>query len=461
MAGRVDKESYLRLRADYIDMLRGGPIENYEARDQAIKQMEIQEKAIRERARRLGSDAPSLLLSTTNWSPIGPAPIPNGQTSSVSVPVSGRTISIAVHPTDPDTVYVGTAQGGLYKSTNGGANWTALFDFQLETLAIGALTIDPVDSSIVYVGTGEPNLSADSFAGRGVYIIRNANSPTPTLTGPFRLDGLGNDVFSARSVGRIVVNPQDNNTIFVCTTNGTGGNPNTGVANPPPRGIYRSTNAQSATPTFEQIQITGITAPNDRSVVDMVMDPGNPNLLIATVIGAASDGGIYRTTNALDPAPTFTRARTLPDGSTNGRAELHLNRNGSVVTVYAATGETSTAALGGPACATTRSGLVTRSTDAGVTWSAPLTGSTGFCGGQCFYDIAIAVTPDNQTIHLGGAAQGGAGSCLIDVMKRSTNGGTSLRSPSPPRIRTWFTRAATEASGARPITAPTGRASTP
>ncbi len=242
---------------------------------------------------------------------LGPAPIPLGQTSTTRVPVSGRTISIAVHPTDPDTVYVGTAQGGLYKSTNGGANWTKLFEFQLESLAIGAITIDPTDSSIVYVGTGEPNLSADSFAGRGLYIIRNANSPSPTLNGPFRLDGSGNDIFTGRAIGRIVVNPLDNNVIFLCTTSGTGGNPNTTTIALPPRGIYRSTNAQSATPTFSQVQVTGIATPNDRSMIDLALDPGNPNLLIATVVGAASDGGIYRTTNALDPTPTFTRTHDL------------------------------------------------------------------------------------------------------------------------------------------------------
>ena len=155
------------------------------------------------------------------------------------------------------------------------------------------------------------------------------------------------------------------------------------------------------------------------------MDPGDPNVLIATVIGAASDGGIYRTANALAAAPTFTRTRVLPDGTSN-RAELTINRNGSVVTVYAAVGENSTAALGGPDCATTRSGYVTRSVDGGQTWSAPLPGSTGFCGGQCFYDIAIAATQDNMTIHLGGAARGGTAPCIIDTMKRSTDGGATF-----------------------------------
>ena len=423
MTGKIDKESYLRARADYIDMLRGreGDVPA-NAREDAIADMSRQEKVQQRRV----SQGLLPAVNTSDWVFLGPAPIPLGQTSTTRVPVSGRTISIAVHPTDPDTVYVGTAQGGLYKSTDGGTHWTALFPFELETLAIGAITIDPTDSSIVYVGTGENSLSADSFAGKGLYIIRNANATSPTLTGPFRLDSGANDVFSGRSIGRVLVNPLNNNTIFVVTAQGTGGNPNTTLLNAPRRGLYRSTNAQSPNPTFEQITITGIAAPNDRNVIDAGLDPANPNLLVLSVVGAASDGGIYRTANALDPVPTFARTLVTPDGSTNGRAELYFNRNSTSLTIYAATGEVSSVALGGPACAASAAGLLRRSTDGGQTWSGPLPGSTGFCGGQCFYDMAIAATPDNQTIHLGGAARGGSGSCTIDVMKRSVNGGASF-----------------------------------
>jgi photosystem II stability/assembly factor-like uncharacterized protein len=428
MAGKIDKEAYLTLRADYIDLRRGRPHNlSFNPRERALERMNRQEagkKARKRQESRLG--LASALVADPVWRPLGPNPIPNGQTSGVSTPVSGRTIAIAIHPTDPDTVYVGTAQGGLYKSTNGGANWTPLFDFDLESLAIGALTIDPVDSSIVYVGTGEPNLSADSFAGRGVYIIRNANSPTPVLTGPFRLNGAGQDVFTGRAVGRIMVNPLDNNVIFVSTTSGTGGNPNTSPATLPARGLYRSTNAQSANPTFTQVQVTGVPTPNDRSMIDLITDPANPNLLLVSVLGVTGDGGIYRTDNALAATPTFTRTLALANGSTNGRAELTATRNATpATTFYTATGElVPTACTGGNA---SRGGAVRRSTDGGLTWSAPLTGSAGFCGGQCFYDIAVAVTPDNQTIHLGGAARSGtAGICNVDVMKRSTNGGASF-----------------------------------
>jgi hypothetical protein len=425
MAGKIDKEAYLRARGDYFDMLRGrdGHVPDG-AREKAIRVMERQEAQLKRKTANS-----SVLVNTTDWAFIGPNPIPLGQTQGTRVPVSGRTISIAVHPTDPDTVYVGTAQGGLYKSTNGGTNWTKLFEFQLESLAIGAITIDPTDTSIVYVGTGENGQSADSAAGRGLWILRNANSPAPTLNGPFRTDAVGNNVFNGRAIGRVLVNPLDHNVIFVCTASGTGGNPNTTTVLQPPRGVYRSTNAQAAVPTFEQIQITGITTPNDRSTIDIEMDPANPNLLLATVIGVTGDGGIYRTANALDPAPTWTRTLVLPNGATNGRAELTVTRSTApATTFYAATGEISTAALGGPACSATTAGLLRRSTDLGLTWSTPMPGSTGFCGGQCFYDIAVAVTPDNQTIHLGGAAGNGAANCTTNVMKRSLNGGTTFAS---------------------------------
>src|SRR6185503_14731757 len=109
MAGRVDKGEYLRARADYFDMLRGRDFPGAdEARAKAIKQMDKQE-ALMSRNR---SASTSSLINTTDWVFLGPNPIPLGQTTTSRVPVSGRTVSIAVHPTNPDIVYVGTAQGG-------------------------------------------------------------------------------------------------------------------------------------------------------------------------------------------------------------------------------------------------------------------------------------------------------------------------------------------------------------
>jgi hypothetical protein len=145
------------------------------------------------------------------WTPIGPAPIPNGQTQAPASAVSGRTISIAVHPTNPNLIYVGTAQGGIYRTSDGGVNWTPIFDSAM-SLAIGALALAPSDPEILYVGTGEPNGSADSFFGVGLYRINNA-STTANLTGPIDplvTTGIPNTTaFTGRAISRILVHPTD------------------------------------------------------------------------------------------------------------------------------------------------------------------------------------------------------------------------------------------------------------
>ena len=150
-----NKEEFMTRRAEYIAQRRGvsddAPFDP-KARTAAIAEMEKQQRDI------VGVQAV--------WTPLGPAPIPNGGTLSISRPVSGRTIAIAVHPTNPDIVYVGTAQGGLYRSTDGGTNWTSLMDNAL-SLAIGAIAIAPSQPDTIYVGTGEVGLCGDCFFGVG------------------------------------------------------------------------------------------------------------------------------------------------------------------------------------------------------------------------------------------------------------------------------------------------------
>jgi hypothetical protein len=128
-----------------------------------------------------------LFAAGPQWQPLGPSPIPNGQTfGPTEVPVSGRVSAIAVDPHDPNLVYVGGAQGGVYRSLDGGQNWTQLL-VGAKNFAIGCITVDPVDPNIIFIGTGEGNLSADSYFGVGVYVVRNAKSSTPKLEGPFNL----------------------------------------------------------------------------------------------------------------------------------------------------------------------------------------------------------------------------------------------------------------------------------
>lgn len=399
------KEAFLRAREEHVALLRGVPhFLPYEPRTKALRELDEQLRRSPE-------------IDSAFWTALGPAPIPNGQTQSASTPVSGRSVAIAIHPTNPDVVYVGTAQGGVYRSTNGGLDWAPIFD-SAQSLAIGALALAPSNPEILYVGTGEPSGSADSFFGVGLYRIENA-STTATLVGPF--DPLvttgvaGTTAFTGRAISEILVHPTDPATIFVSTFTGTSGNPSGGSAafTVPPLGmlgLYRSTNATSVSPSFTKLTVTAANsippdASGNRSISDIVMDPNDPNVIVAWVLGDAAlgDGGLYRTTNALAATPTF--APLVVAATANARGELAAVHAANSTTMYAAIGDSN--------------GRVRKSTDGGATWSSYLAGGVNFCNPQCFYDIAVATHPgDPNVVYLGGSPALIAG--------RSTDGGATF-----------------------------------
>ncbi|HZD95820.1 MAG TPA: hypothetical protein VE133_16285, partial [Candidatus Sulfotelmatobacter sp.] len=382
--GQMDTEDYLRLRNAHNRRLRGlmDPAFDPSRRNGAIYRTQQKEKQLQDAAAAgtgdpgfvgpVGPDAPAPALPASllaPWTPLGPAPIPNGQTTTVSQAVSGRVTVIAIHPTNENIVYVGTAQGGLYRSLNGGTNWTPLTDNAL-SLAIGSIAIDPLDPTTLVVGTGEGNLSADSFFGVGVYVIKHADT-TPQLLGPFNRDASNSDMFTGRAITRVLVSPTDDNIVFVATTSGIGGVgadaiPSVLAANLPSRGLYRSTNFMSPNPTFTKITVQPANGGN-RGITDIVFG-ATPNILLAGVNGfstGGNDGGIWRTTNALDPIPLFTNQVVVGTAAATIQIKLASNTVGGVTTILAATGEapaTTPAAPGnGSNCGAP--GWVRRSTD--------------------------------------------------------------------------------------------------
>lgn len=378
---QISKEEFLQKRDEATAIRRGvnnGRAPEPGARATALKAMEMQEQEV---LRKPASAEKNALLAS--WMPLGPNPIIFG-----GLRYSGRTIAIAVHPTNPDIVYVGTAQGGLYRSTNGGQSWTPLMD-GAQSLAIGAIAIAPSDPETVYVGTGEPNFSADSFFGVGVYRINNA-STTATLSGPFSQNGAAVNVLAGRSVSEIIVHPTNPDTIFVSTASGIGGIGAQVPAGQPARGVFRSTNATGAAPTFERL--TGLAGNASSAVRDIAIDPTDPNILVAAVVAGVPTGGLHRSADALAATPTFTQTFSYASGTTNSELNAELASIRPVgsgnATFYAATGN-----LGG---------RVLRSIDGGVTWTEQV--DNNFCTPQCFYDIAIDVDPTNaDKVFLGGA----------------------------------------------------------
>jgi Calx-beta domain len=442
---RINPDTYLRLRDEYVARRRGiepGRPFDPTSRSRAIETMERQEKG-RVLESIINGGAPPPIGVDAAWTPIGPFNIPNGQAlNGGNISVSGRVTSIAVDQTNANKVYLGTAQGGVWRSLDGGSTWASIFD-SAQTMAIGALALAPSDPTILYVGTGEFNACGDCFFGIGLYRIDTVDT-TPSLVGPINPSittgsGAGArtyNIFNGRSITKILVDPGNAATILVATGQGIGGigvNALGVIPNIATRGVYRSTNATSdaSSVSFQKLVVTTDASADspgtgDCTVADMVIEPGTPNNLLVSVIGRTTTGGVFRSTNAQAATPAFTQVLSLGLGV---RSSLAINKVGSVITLYAATSEASNNTTG---CSNSLSnfGAVHKQVDpfnASAPWpTTQLTAGGGFCGGQCGYDIAIAVNPTNANeVYLAGDARGDPNSCS-DGMKKSTNGGTSF-----------------------------------
>jgi len=201
-------------------------------------------KAAREQARALRAEENR---SAEPWTPRGPTN------------VGGRITDLAVDPTDDRIVYAGAAEGGVFRTTNSGQTWTALFDDQ-PALAIGALAIDPGDSDVIYAGTGEVNPGGGSVAYGGAGLFRSTDQgDTWSLIG---LEDSG-------SIGRIEVDPTDSNRIFVAVMGRL-------WDEHPERGVYRSLNKGV---TWERVLYTA----DDTGCVDLIIRPDNPDVILAAM----------------------------------------------------------------------------------------------------------------------------------------------------------------------------------
>ena len=390
--------------------------------------------------------------ATPVWTALGPTPIPNGQTDGRVDPVSGRVTAIAIHPTNPNILYVGTAQGGVYRSLDGGTHWMAIFD-DADSLAIGALALAPSNPTILYVGTGEANGCGDCFAGVGLYRVDNADT-TANLVGPINpvrsyTDGSNNPqnvpVFNGRSISAIVVHPTQPGTVFVGTAGGVvgmGGSAPMGGVIPPlsQRGLWRSMNADGAlgSITFDRVKVStssgGFDIPNtgNRNINDIVMDmadaTGNTLTVWQNGTSAAGDGGVWHSVNAMAvPASDVTFVQTLATTATstaNGRGVFSSYFENGQTVIYAASGEPPPSGCAGNA------GALRRSIDGGATWSAKLTGGGGFAGGQGFYNLGLAVVPGATTattddiVHIGGNIPGANNCARLHAV--SADGGATF-----------------------------------
>ncbi|MCW5517025.1 VPS10 domain-containing protein [Muriicola sp. Z0-33] len=171
--------------------------------------------------------------------------------------MSGRVTAIDVVHQEPDIMYVGTASGGLWKSTSGGIKWDPIFDKEF-TASIGAVAIQQSNPSVIWVGTGEGNPRNSLNGGYGVY---------RSLDGGKNWQAMGLE--NTRHIHRIIIDPTDPNTIYV----GAIGSP---WGEHPERGVFKTVDGGIS---WEKI----LFANNKTGVADLIMDPGNPNKLIAAL----------------------------------------------------------------------------------------------------------------------------------------------------------------------------------
>ena len=173
------------------------------------------------------------------------------------VNIGGRITDIEIPIDDADTFYVGAASGGIFKTTDGGANWAPIFDDQ-EMLSIGDIEISKNDTDIIWVGTGEVNAGGGSLAydGDGIYQSVDAGMTWESKGLP-----------DVGSVGKVLIDPNDDNTVFVGTMGPL-------FRNDSNRGVYRTTDGGT---TWEQKLFVN----DSTGIIDMAIHPLNGDIVYA------------------------------------------------------------------------------------------------------------------------------------------------------------------------------------
>ena len=356
--------------------------------------------------RRFGINGLAEPQSLPPWQSIGPRPITQGQTfGNPRVAVSGRVTAIALDPgyngTTNKTLYVGGAQGGVWKTTDNGANWTPIMDDQ-PTMAIGAIAIDPTNPSVIYVGTGEANFSGDSYYGAGILKTTNGGVTWTQIKGPVSPNDPTIFAFVNVVIPKIVVDPTSPSTVYAVTnanghTNGSTGG--AGTFNIDQRGVWKSTDGGNNWTNLNPLQTN---PPGQNSGTDFLIDPAKPSRLFAAIQGQ----GIFLFDGTVQ-SPAWTKLTASPLPSTGFTRVILANgppispsTETTIFSIYAATDSGSI--LG-----------VFRSTDGGTSWTQLINPPVS---GQTNYNLALAIDPtDSNFIYYG--TQSGA------TLWRSTNGG--------------------------------------
>lgn len=331
------------------------------------------------------------------WTNLGPNAI--DMTSSF-VPywgkVSGRVRGLDVHPTDPNTAYLGAAAGGIWKTSNGGTTWLDKSG-SLSRLTFGGIAIDPNNPNVVYAGTGEAIWFYNNvtYEGNGLY---------KTIDGGDNWTHITNGFGTQTQFSDIEVNPGNSNVILASLGSGNWNN-----AFPNNEGVWRSSDAGT----------TWTRTLNVQDAFDVAFHPSSSLLAYAACGDQSSSSGFYRST---DGGVNWIQSNTgLPSATSIGRMQFELSASSPLI-IYLLIYNDS-ALPGG------RTTAAFKSTNGGVNWSQISSGvniSGSYDGSsvndQGSYDLCLSVHPTNANV-----------ACFGNVeLSRTTNGSniSFVRNPS-------------------------------
>lgn len=220
--------------------------------------------------------------------------------------VTGRVADFDVDPKNPNVYYVATAAGGVWKSVNRGVTWVSTFD-RGGSFNLCCIKVDPKDSNIVWLGTGENSNPRSSMIGDGLYKSTDAGMTWTRVA-----------LAESEHIGNIQIDPRDSNVVYVSAQGplwSSGGE----------RGLYKTTDGGK---TWKEI----LKVSPDTGANEVVIDPANPNTVyvamwqrrraVGQFIGGGPESGIYKSTNA---GQTWTKLTTGLPVKDMGRINLAVD----------------------------------------------------------------------------------------------------------------------------------------
>ena len=269
----------------------------------------------------------------------------------------GRARVIRFHPDNSTIMFAGSVGGGLFKSLDAGESWFSITE-ALPNVAIGSFEIDPNDPDIMYLGTGEGYYNGDGIAGIGLL-----KSVDGGLT--WNTTGLNYQYSQGKAILKINVDPANGQIVFASTNDG----------------LYRSVNGGQ---TFTMVRSGNIN--------ELKRDPQNHDVMLAGAGNpwGAGSNGIYRSE---DNGLTWTRMTSgLPAIDQFGRAVFCFYPGNSQIVYAGICGDfdyNGSQMIG-----------IYRSVDNGLTWTRMSQDGVNHYASQGWYDMAIAVKPDQSSVVL-------------------------------------------------------------